>query len=99
MYERPCLNWGPQMRERRGRRRFRVDPQCRLLIRRPQRGVVGGVQRMVRAECGAARSNSGGSVHYQNCDAARAAGAAPVHVGDPGWRRGLDREGEGPGCE
>ncbi|HLR96087.1 MAG TPA: excalibur calcium-binding domain-containing protein [Jiangellaceae bacterium] len=87
------------MRERRGRRRFRVDPQCRLLIRRPQRGVVGGVQRMVRAECEAARSNSGGSVHYQNCNAARAAGAAPVRAGDPGWRRGLDREGEGPGCE
>lgn len=41
----------------------------------------------------------GGSVHFKNCDAARAAGAAPVRVGDPGYRKGLDRDGDGVGCE
>ncbi len=40
-----------------------------------------------------------GSVYYQNCDAARAAGAAPVHRGDPGYASHLDRDGDGVGCE
>jgi uncharacterized membrane-anchored protein YhcB (DUF1043 family) len=39
------------------------------------------------------------SVYYQNCDAARADGAAPVRVGDPGYGRHLDRDGDGVGCE
>ena len=43
--------------------------------------------------------SGGGSVHYQNCDAARAAGAAPVHRGDPGYGSHLDRDGDGTGCE
>ncbi|HEX8759832.1 MAG TPA: excalibur calcium-binding domain-containing protein, partial [Pseudonocardiaceae bacterium] len=30
--------------------------------------------------------------YYQNCDAARAAGVAPLHSGDPGYRPGLDRD-------
>jgi uncharacterized membrane protein YgcG len=41
----------------------------------------------------------GGSAYYSNCDAARAAGAAPVHAGDPGYGRHLDRDGDGVGCE
>jgi hypothetical protein len=36
---------------------------------------------------------------YANCSAARAAGAAPVRVGDPGYGRHLDRDGDGVGCE
>ncbi|MEU3616696.1 excalibur calcium-binding domain-containing protein [Streptomyces sp. NPDC006872] len=40
-----------------------------------------------------------GSVYYENCTAARAAGAAPVHAGDPGYGRHLDRDGDGTGCE
>ncbi|WP_327699052.1 excalibur calcium-binding domain-containing protein [Streptomyces sp. NBC_00459] len=39
------------------------------------------------------------SVYYANCTAARAAGAAPVRVGDPGYGRHLDRDGDGVGCE
>lgn len=38
-------------------------------------------------------------VYLQNCDAARAAGMAPVHRGDPGYARHLDRDGDGTGCE
>jgi hypothetical protein len=38
-------------------------------------------------------------VYYENCDAARAAGAAPVYAGDPGYGRHLDRDGDGVGCE
>jgi Excalibur calcium-binding domain len=36
---------------------------------------------------------------YDNCSAARAAGAAPVLAGDPGYGRHLDRDGDGVGCE
>jgi len=39
------------------------------------------------------------AVYYKNCDAARAAGAAPVHRGDPGYDSHLDRDGDGIGCE
>lgn len=39
------------------------------------------------------------SVYYANCDAARAAGAAPLHVGEPGYRAGLDRDKDGVACE
>lgn len=36
---------------------------------------------------------------YSNCDAARAAGAAPVCVGEPGFGPHLDADGDGIGCE
>jgi hypothetical protein len=39
------------------------------------------------------------AVTYANCDAVRAAGAAPIHVGDPGYAKKLDRDGDGIGCE
>lgn len=41
----------------------------------------------------------GGAAYYPNCAAARAASAAPVRVGDPGYSRRLDRDGDGVGCE
>jgi hypothetical protein len=41
----------------------------------------------------------GGSVYYKNCAAARAAGAAPVHRGEPGYGSHLDRDGDGTGCD
>ncbi|WP_448621030.1 fibronectin type III domain-containing protein [Geodermatophilus sp. URMC 65] len=37
--------------------------------------------------------------YYDNCDAVRAAGAAPLHRGQPGFRSGLDRDGDGVACE
>jgi hypothetical protein len=38
-------------------------------------------------------------VFYENCDAAREAGAAPVYSGDPGYGPHLDRDGDGVACE
>jgi hypothetical protein len=38
-------------------------------------------------------------VFYQNCDAVRAAGAAPIRPGDPGWQPKFDRDGDGIGCD
>lgn len=58
-----------------------------------------------RALSGGARSGArsgargASSAFYANCSAARAAGAAPVRAGDPGYSRRLDRDGDGVGCE
>ncbi|MCQ2000706.1 GmrSD restriction endonuclease domain-containing protein [Arthrobacter zhaoxinii] len=38
-------------------------------------------------------------VYYPNCDAVKAAGAAPIRAGDPGWQSKFDRDGDGVGCE
>lgn len=36
---------------------------------------------------------------FANCTAARAAGAAPVYRGTPGYGKHLDRDGDGIGCD
>jgi len=50
-----------------------------------------------KAKPQAARSS--GQTYYANCAAARAAGAAPVRRGDPGYGSHLDRDNDGVGCE
>uniref|UniRef100_A0AAU2JV52 Excalibur calcium-binding domain-containing protein n=1 Tax=Streptomyces sp. NBC_00049 TaxID=2903617 RepID=A0AAU2JV52_9ACTN len=44
-------------------------------------------------------SAGGGSVHYKNCDAAKAAGAAPIRRGQPGYGKHLDRDNDGIACD
>lgn len=39
------------------------------------------------------------NVYYQNCTAVRAAGAAPIYPGDPGFQSKFDRDNDGIGCE
>lgn len=52
------------------------------------------------ADSGKSSSNgSSGSTYFANCSAARAAGAAPLQKGDPGYRSGLDRDNDGVACE
>ncbi len=46
-----------------------------------------------------APGSSGGDVYYANCTAARAAGAAPIRVGQPGYRTALDGDKDGVACE
>lgn len=38
-------------------------------------------------------------VYFQNCTAVRAAGAAPILQGEPGYGTHLDRDGDGIGCD
>lgn len=38
-------------------------------------------------------------VYYESCAAARAAGAAPLHAGQPGYRAQLDGDDDGVACE
>ncbi len=39
------------------------------------------------------------AVYYANCSEARAAGAAPLFVGQPGYRSGMDGDSDGIACE
>ncbi len=39
------------------------------------------------------------AVSYANCTEVKAAGAAPIRVGDPGWAGTFDGDGDGVGCE
>lgn len=39
------------------------------------------------------------AIYYPNCSAARAAGAAPIRIGEPGYARKLDRDGDVIACE
>jgi hypothetical protein len=47
----------------------------------------------------AAPDPSPSSVIYQNCAAVRAAGAAPIRVGEPGFSSKFDGDSDGVGCE
>jgi hypothetical protein len=38
-------------------------------------------------------------VYFKNCKEAKAAGAAPLHRGEPGYRAALDRDNDGVACE
>lgn len=40
-----------------------------------------------------------GTVYYKSCEAVRAAGAAPLKKGDPGYRENLDGDRDGIACE
>ncbi|MEU2349888.1 DUF1524 domain-containing protein [Modestobacter sp. NPDC049651] len=39
------------------------------------------------------------ATYYANCSAVRAAGAAPIYAGQPGYSSKLDRDGDGVACE
>lgn len=38
-------------------------------------------------------------VYYQGCNAARAAGVAPIYRGQPGYRPEMDGDNDGIACE
>ena len=57
------------------------------------RGSASSASHTLRAVSSSARRE------FANCAQARAAGAAPVRRGDPGYGRHLDRDGDGVGCE
>jgi hypothetical protein len=55
------------------------------------------MERVERPRLEALRSTP--SRAYSNCEAARAAGAAPIRAGEPGFGAHLDADGDGIGCE
>lgn len=50
-------------------------------------------------DAGQPQQQRDGTPYYPNCDAARAAGVAPIRRGQPGYGRHLDRDGDGVACE
>lgn len=52
-----------------------------------------------RSSLSSSKKKSSGSVYYKNCTAARAADAAPIRRGEPGYARHLDRDNDGVACE
>ncbi|MEV7216071.1 excalibur calcium-binding domain-containing protein [Kitasatospora cineracea] len=48
---------------------------------------------------GPATSSALAEPSYRNCAEAKASGAAPLYRGEPGYRSGLDRDGDGIACE
>ena len=71
--------------------------------RRRRSSTTGTGSRRVRSRTSGAYSAPGardtGSAYYPNCASARAAGAAPIRAGEPGYSRRLDRDGDGIACE
>ncbi len=51
------------------------------------------------AGVGVVEAPAAGGASYANCDAVRAAGAAPIYPGDPGFQPKFDRNDDGVGCE
>lgn len=47
----------------------------------------------------ALRTTFPNTVYYENCDAVKAAGKAPLYRGQPGYADHLDREQDGIACE
>jgi hypothetical protein len=39
------------------------------------------------------------AVKFADCDEVKKAGAAPLHQGEPGYRKNLDRDGDGVACD
>ena len=54
---------------------------------------------VVRVAPAPARTVAPAGAYYANCSAVRAAGAAPIFAGQPGYSGKLDRDGDGVGCE
>ncbi|ASY61473.1 excalibur calcium-binding domain-containing protein [Sinorhizobium sp. CCBAU 05631] len=61
--------------------------------------LVGELPAMAQTNDDGQTASEGGEVYHANCSAARAAGAAPIHAGEPGYRRKLDRDSDGIACE
>ena len=61
--------------------------------------VVAGCAKPAAPAKTAAPAQPSGEVYYANCAAAKAAGAAPLRRGQPGYRAALDRDNDGVACE
>lgn len=56
-------------------------------------------QAEAEAQAQAQQQQQSQTVYFKNCTEARAAGAAPVYQGQPGYAKHLDRDGDGVGCD
>ena len=68
-------------------------------VNRQRITLAGMVLAFVALLIGALALTGCGPKGYQSCDAARAASAAPLHEGQPGWNPKLDADHDGTACE
>jgi hypothetical protein len=62
--------------------------------------MVAGTLKSAAVSAGFVRANTPQpGAYYRNCDAARAAGVAPLYIGEPGYRSNMDGDGDGIACE
>ena len=59
----------------------------------------GGAQPEMSGTSSSAPKMAEQSVYYPGCNAVRAAGKAPLHSGEPGYRIEMDGDGDGVACE
>lgn len=62
-------------------------------------GAAVQVQSLFASKATSSTGTTPSGAYYQRCDAARAAGVAPLRRGEPGYREALDRDGDGIACE
>lgn len=74
-------------------------PQALIAPADPLEADVAPAPLLVGAADDDADADADAEVYYRNCSAARAAGAAPLHVGEPGYDSHLDRDDDGIACE
>ena len=67
----------------------------------PKGKLIGAVALIAVVVAGFLMLRGGGTEEmlFESCDDVRAAGAAPIRVGDPGFREQFDGDGDGVGCE
>ncbi|WP_152188200.1 excalibur calcium-binding domain-containing protein [Georgenia satyanarayanai] len=80
-------------------RRADLDDREGAIANREEAVTVAEQEAEARPRAAASAPAAPASVSYRNCSEARAAGAAPVRRGDPGYASHLDRDGDGVGCE
>lgn len=56
-------------------------------------------QKEIQAQEAKVATPANDTTYYKNCTAVRAAGAAPIYRGQPGYASHLDRDGDGIACE
>lgn len=69
-----------------------VDPDAGAYVEQPAPEAPAVEEQQAPAPAPAA-------AYYPNCAAVRAAGAAPIYAGDPGYSFDLDHDGDGVACE
>jgi hypothetical protein len=82
-----------------GRIRNLIDRDCPGLTIAPWTDVPGIVTTPSLVAPSTTVAPSPSEPYYTSCSAARAAGVAPLHRGEPGYRAGLDRDDDGVACE
>ena len=69
------------------------------VARRAVRAAVPSTTRRTTTSQRAATEQKAAASSFGSCAQAKAAGAAPLHAGEPGYSRKLDRDGDGVACE